>query len=117
MVHGGASPQVQVEGIADGASQGRFLIIEQQSDRVADSASAHRGDVVAADDTVVVEPVSWPDGTSPVRPRTVLVMGATVTHVSRWGFACRVRISAGRRLSSGTDAIVRISPTRGAVGR
>jgi len=77
------SPQVQVEGVADGASQGRFLIVEQPSDRVAYVAPAHCGDVVATDDTVVVEPRSRPTGTSLVRPRAVLVIGATVTQANR----------------------------------
>ena len=36
-------------------------IIEQQADRVAHCTRSHRGDVVAADDAVVVQAVSSPD--------------------------------------------------------
>ena len=45
------------------------------------------------------------------------VIGATVTQVNRWSLDGLVRISAGRRLSSCTDAMVRISPAQGAGGR
>ena len=62
-------------------------------------------------------PLRGPTGTSLVMPRIVVVMGATVTQVSRWSLERRVRINAGRRLSNWTAAMVRINPTRGGVGR
>jgi hypothetical protein len=58
-------------------------------------------------------PLRGPTRTSVVSPRLVLVMGATVTQDNRCSFACRVRMSAGRRLSSWTDATVRISRAAG----
>lgn len=69
---------------------------------------ADGGDVVAADNAVVVQAVAGSNSTSLVIPRIVLVIGATVTHLSRWTLDARVRIRAGRRLSSWTTATVRI---------
>jgi len=65
-------------------------------------------------------PLRGPTGTSLVIPRIVLVIGATVSQVKRWSLDRRVKIKAGRRLSSWTDAMVRaapISPASDAAGR
>lgn len=52
-------------------------------------------------------PLRGPTGISLVMPRMVLVIGATVTQLRRWSFDALVRMSAGRRLSSWTKAMVR----------
>jgi hypothetical protein len=45
-------------------------------------------------------PFRRPTGTSLVRPRIVLVIGATVSQVKRWSLDGRVKIRAGRCVSS-----------------
>ena len=44
----------QFEGVTDGAGELRFLVVEQQADRVADCLLPHRGDVVAVDLAIVL---------------------------------------------------------------
>ena len=58
-------------------------------------------------------PLRGPTGTSLTRPRTVLVIGATVTQPIRGSTAGRVRITAGRGLSRRTRAIERIQSSFG----
>jgi len=44
----------QFEGVTDGVGELRFLVVEQQADRVADCLLPHRGDVVAVDLAIVL---------------------------------------------------------------
>jgi len=103
----------QLDGVTDRAGQIGLLVVEEHADRGVDGLAPNGADVVAADDAVVVEPVAGPTRTSLVSPRIVLVIGATVTQDSSESFDWRVRMTAGRRLSSWTDAIVRISRAAG----
>lgn len=51
----------EIEGVADSAGEVSLLVVEEQADGGADCVLANRHDVVAADDAVVVQAVSWAD--------------------------------------------------------
>ena len=62
-------------------------------------------------------PLRSPTGTSLVAPRIALVIGVTVTEVSRWGLDWRVRIKAGARPDSPWRWSASVQPGMGQVER